>query len=155
MWSKHVRTQSVFCTESRSCFSKTRADLLIWGQAVDNCGPRHRGPPGTDFIHTNQAANMTVSLLMTCLLKVSDELVLPILAGLHGHHISPPALDGWALGVWGQQEPEPRRAPGGASLGAGHFYCWLQKILPAWYHRGEQTDPHLPQWDRPLCSEVG
>lgn len=91
--------------------------------------------------------NSVSALLMTCLGLVT--------AGLHGHHIPPPAMDWWALGVWRQQEPEPWRAASWAPLGPRHVYCWLQEVLPPWHHCGEQADPHLPQRDCPLRTKVG
>lgn len=101
--------------------------------------------------------------VLTCLGRIltlnsplaSPQTLCPCSAGLHCHHIPPPALDGRALGVWGQQEPEPWRAPGGTPLGPRHVYRRLQEILPPRHHRREPTDPDLSQRDRPLRSEVG
>lgn len=75
-------------------------------------------------------------------------------AGLHRHHIPPSALDRWAIGVWRQQESESRWPTSWAPLGPWHLHCGLQEVLPPWHHGGEQTDPHLPQRDRPLRAEV-
>ena len=82
-------------------------------------------------------------------------LVIPTRAtGLHGHHLPAPALDRREAGVPGEQEPESGRAPGGAALGARHLHRGLQEVLPPRHHRGEPSNPHLPQRHRPLRSEV-
>lgn len=65
-------------------------------------------------------------------------------AGLHRYHLPSSALDGWAFGVWGKQEPEPGRAAGGAAVGPWHLHRWLQEVLPPRHHCGEQADSHLP-----------
>lgn len=150
--------------------NKLEQNLLIWSNVLNYCWLRHRRALGyvkiakivkiqqhwarfaktwlvcqhiTDMLCKNSVS----ALLMTCSGLIT--------AGLHGHHIPPPTMDWWALGVWRQQEPEPWRAASWAPLGPRHVYCGLQEILPPWHHCGEQADPHLPQRDCPLRTKVG